>query len=90
MSGLTPPSPCSHFTSEICPSLPTAGFKSVSLPPGPALCRPSLRVPGKGACQYGCVRDRTDKMFSALGNKYMHKGPRQSACVRGQEGSREA
>lgn len=32
MSGLTPPSPRSHFTSEICPSLPTAGFKSVSLP----------------------------------------------------------
>lgn len=89
MSGLTPPS-LSHFTSEICPSLPTAGFKSVSLRPGPALCRHSLRVPGKGARQYRCVRDRTDKMFSALGNKYMHKGPRQSACVRGQEVSREA
>lgn len=41
MSGLTPPS-LSHFTSEICPSLPTAGFKSVSLRPGPALCRHSF------------------------------------------------
>lgn len=69
MCWLTPPSPLSRFTSEICHSLPTAGFKSVSPSPGPALCRHLLRAPRQAPWA------ATVNMFSVTGDKYTSGGP---------------
>lgn len=74
MCWLTPPSPLSRFTSEICHSLPTAGFKLCLAALGPALCSHLLQAP-RQALISGCVWAATVKMFSVIGDQYTSRGP---------------